>query len=245
MLVFTPVLMTVTVSTRGVERAGLLVAVLVALVVLPSATLAAGLLLAATVVLRPWAMVLFGVPAALAASQLDLTYFTDRIDLSGEGNNLSNLVCLQRWQTVEEAWSLSNGLGIGFQQLGVQGTDVPAAQVLRALRDGENMNLLDGSFVRAKLAADFGAIGVARAVCFLLGALRSWFELRRTAHGTCRRPPQAVLVAHASIVSFCIDLFLRGAGYFTGTGLLAFASLWLLAAHRAARRRERRSLARR
>ena len=161
--------------------------------------------------------------------QTDLTYFTERINFSGEGNNLSNLVYVQGWQMIGEAWSRSGGLGIGMQQLGIAGTEVPASLIIYSLRHGEDMNLLDGSFLFAKLGADFGVFGFIIAALFLISALRSVVFLRKEASLT--GPPESspfLILAHCSIAAFPIELFVRSGGYFTGTSLLLSSSLWIL-----------------
>jgi hypothetical protein len=225
---FTPVLLYAVTATRGAQRAAALAAALAFGVLITSLTLLCGLVLVALLTLRKRWLVVGGAIAVLVAGQLDLSYFTERLDPTGESNNLSNLVYLQGWQMVEEAWNRSGGLGTGMQQLGVFGTDVSAAWALRALRDGEDMNLLDGSFVFAKLGADFGLFGAAIAAALLAMAVRSALLLRRAARA--RRPgvAPALLIAHCSVASFPVELFIRSPGYFTGAALLLSAALWLL-----------------
>ena len=82
---------------------------------------------------------------------------------------------------VGESWERSSGFGVGFQQLGVFGTEVPAAQFLRALREGEDMNILDGSFVFAKLGSEFGVFACVLVLVYFWLAYRSLRMLRRVA----------------------------------------------------------------
>lgn len=245
---FTPIALYAAVTSRGAYRLIVGASALVCMIVVGNLTLLCGLLLVALVALRLRWIVLGGALAAALLPQLELSYFTERLDLSGDGSNLSNLVYIQGWQMVVEAWDRSGGLGIGMQQLGVLGTDVPASYVVRALREGEDMNLLDGSFAFAKLGADFGALGFAAAALLLVLALRSCVALRRI---SVRKRligwPPAVLLAHCSVASFPIELFVRSAGYFTGAGLLLSGALWTLHATRQERsvsgRRRRFTLA--
>lgn len=207
-------------------------------------TLLCGTLLVAMVVLRVHLLAVLAVLVAGAASLLDLSYFVNRLDFSADAaNNISSLVYMQGWQMIIEAFQQTDGFGLGFQQLGVQGTEVDAAQIIRGLRDGGDMNLLDGGFVFAKLGSDFGVIGIALGLLYLGLALRSVLLLRAVAAGRRAMPPVLVL-AHASVLTFGIEMFVRGTGYFSGTALLFAASLWLVLRQTAPARARRRRPAR-
>lgn len=244
-LAFIPLLLFVGVSARGMARAGYLLLGLACTMLIQNLTLAVGFLLVATLTLRiPMLVALVALVAivAVGGAQLDLSYYTDRLDFSGEVSNLSNLVYVQGWEMIEEAWRRSSGVGLGFQQLGVQGTDVPAAHLLRAIRDGEDMNLLDGGFVFAKLGSDFGLLGGLLALAYLGLAARSLLALRAAADKPGSVAPVLILM-HCTILSFSIELFVRGAGYFTGAALLLVAALNVLALQRQSRSLPRSSTA--
>lgn len=230
-LAFIPLLLFVGVSARGLTRAGYLLLGLACTLLIQNLTLAVGFLLVAALTLRIPVLVGLAAIATVGGAQLDLGYYTDRLDFSGEVSNLSNLVYVQGWQMIEEAWHRSGGVGLGFQQLGVHGTDVPAAQVLRLLRDGEDMNLLDGGFVFAKLGSDFGLLGALLALAYLGLAARSLLALRAAARKPGSVAPVLILM-HCTILGFSIELFVRGAGYFTGAALLLVAALNVLALRR-------------
>ena len=225
-LAFIPALMYVCAATHGTTRLALVIAGLACSVLIQNLTLVFGVLLVVLVTLRMHMLALLSVPVVFVVLQLDLSYFAERLDFSGEANNLSNLVFLQGWQMIEEALDKSGGLGLGFQQLGVNGTEVFAAQVIRSLLDGEDMNLLDGGFVFAKLGSDFGVAGFALAAGHLLLALRSGAWLRQVASRRRQAAP-ALILAHSSVLTFLVEMFVRSAGYFSGTALLFAASLWL------------------
>jgi hypothetical protein len=224
---FIPALMYVAVSSRGWTRVAFMLIGVACTALIQNLTLAIGFALVAAVSLRWYVLATLFVVVVAAASQLDLTYYADRLDFSGDVTNLSNLVYVQGWQMISESWQRSSAFGIGFQQLGVFGTNVPAAQVIRALRAGEDSNLLDGGFVFAKLGSDFGVFGLLLAVVFLGLAFRSFRELRRTASGLDPLPP-AVIFAHCVVLSYVIELFVRGAGYFTPGSLLLITALGIL-----------------
>lgn len=163
---------------------------------------------------------------ALVTPSLELGYYTERLDFSRESENRSTLVYIQGWQLIMEAWSRTFGWGTGFQQLGIGVTgEVPAREYLQIVA-GEDVNMLDGGFVAAKILAEFGIAGAFCAALYLWISSRAIIFLRAAA----RMPGQynAIMLISASfIVSFLIDLFVRGSGYFTGTALLATASLYI------------------
>jgi hypothetical protein len=226
---FSTAMLYTSVKTKGLARglcitAGLLVAVL-----LQNLTLTIGCILVGLTTVRVRSLVLLLVPLLFLLPELDLSYYADRLDLSGDVQNLSNLVYLQGWQMIQEAWVKSHGFGIGFQQLGVAGTEVPASDLLRALREGEDINLLDGGFVFAKMAADFGAVGILLGLGYIILAIRSFLVLRRSAIQRMRLSA-ALAMGHCAVLSYVLELFIRGGGYFTGGSLLLVAGLWLTAA---------------
>jgi hypothetical protein len=137
---------------------------------------------------------------------------------------------------IGEAMQRTNYLGLGFQQLGVQGTEVAASEIIRALKDGDDMNLLDGGFVFAKLGADFGVLGVLAAIAYCAIAVRSLLTLRSVAFRRTRLH-SAVILSHASVLTFGIEMFVRGAGYFSGTALLFMSSLWVVLGSRKPQKR--------
>jgi hypothetical protein len=232
-LPFAPLLLYACISVSGRTRLGHVVLGLISTMLIQNLTLATCFLLVVAVSFRWWALVAVAGLFAVGGAQLDLTYYTSRLDFSGEVINLSNLVYIQGWQMIPESWDRSGGFGLGFQQLGAQGTDVPAAQVIRGLRDGEDLNVLDGGFVLSKLSSEFGVFGMLLALAFIALAMRSFFALRRI--GTHRlKAPAFVTLAHCSVLAYSIELLVRGGSYFTGTTMLLVASLGLLYGRRAA-----------
>jgi hypothetical protein len=202
-------------------------------VLIQNLTLLAGFALVALATIR-WHVMLLGlVLLGAVAAQLDLSYYVERLDFSGETTNLSNLIYLQGWQMIGESWQRSSGFGLGFQQLGVVPTEVPVAQILRAIREGDDANAFDGSFVFAKLGSDFGIFGFALVAMYLWVAARSLRMLRKAARDRSHMTPVGIL-AHCLIVSYFIELFVRSNGYFTPAALLLVTAFGLLA-------RERRS----
>ncbi len=232
-LAFTPLLLFQTATTRGAKRAVTLIAALAVALVLQNLTLLVALALAAALVFP----IYFAVPLALAvagiATQLDLTYYLQRLDFSGDEvamESLSSLVYLQGWQMIGESFERSRGWGLGFQQLGVLGTDVDAGQLIYSLM-GDYLNLFDGAFNASKLLSEFGVIGIVLLMALCAKIVRSLRALRANAH---RAAPAAGLItfAHCCVAALAIELFIRGAGYFTAGSLLMISALYVLAVSR-------------
>jgi hypothetical protein len=217
-LVLTPFLIYFCVSAEPWKRLFYIAAALLGTALLENLTMAAATVAAAALCLRVrYILIITGLLVPVLAS-LDLTYFTQRLVFGVESTNLSSLVYLQGWQMLIESVVSTHGLGLGFQQLGVFGTNVPASAQLHILL-GDSLNLLDGGFNMAKLLSEFGVFGGFLLVVFFYYALQAILLLRRTALYR-ERHPTALLFAAACIVGYSIELLLRGTGYFTPTGIL-------------------------
>jgi hypothetical protein len=228
---FAPLLLYCCVTTTGGRRLLVLGAGVAAALLLENLTLLLACVMAGFICFRSYlALPLFAV-AALAASQLDLSYYTDRLNLGSEAGNLSSLVYIQGWQMLVESLQGTHGWGVGFQQLGLNGTAASSSNQIFNLI-GNYANLLDGSFTLAKLVGEFGAIGIVLVLIYLVIAWRAIRDLRRQ----CRQPQRehaALLLAKSIIVAYLLEIFVRGSGYFTGTAILLVGSLWLVATVRA------------
>jgi len=225
-LPFCPIFIYACVRANARRRLALLVLGVAGLALLHTLTLVVAIGLAALVSLRKRQLIVFGAIAVVILAQLDLTYYTDRLDFAEDSSNLSSLVYVQGWQMLLEGLENSDFLGLGFQQLGVLGTEVSAAQAIRAMRDGEDLNILDGGFVVAKLGAEFGVFGLFAVLVFLVRACKSIMALRGVVRRG-RRMASVDVLAHAVIVTFLIHLFIRSGGYFTGEVLVTLVALWI------------------
>jgi len=95
--------------------------------------------------------------------------------------NMSSLVWLNGWSQAFETLRATNGLGLGFNQMGCGpyfniGDYTP---LIQAAFSGDMLNAEDGSLLSAKLIAEFGYVGLC-IVCFL--ALKSFIYLRNLIH---------------------------------------------------------------
>jgi hypothetical protein len=202
-------------------------------------TLLVGLMLISAVCL-PWrwllpvgAVAVAGIGLALSAGAEGLAYYTERLDFSGDSENLTALVVIQGWQMIADAWAATSGWGLGLQQLGVQGPTADVSDLIFTLNGGDYLNLLDGGFLLAKLAGELGAFGAALAVAFAMTGLRCAFVLRRVATGRLPAMPAGAVFARAVVVMYLLEVFIRSAGYLTGAAALTLAALLYLWAARA------------
>jgi hypothetical protein len=227
-LAFAPVFVYRCIKSEGHARSFWLSFGFIVAIVLQSATFLIACVLAALVCRRLLLAGLIGAVLAIGVAPFALEYFTSR--LAGGEANLSTLVYVQGWQLMAEALTRSFGWGVGFQQLGVQGTNVSAADAIYLLASIDALNVLDGGFVFAKLSAEFGVLGILLGAVFLFVAGRSILVLRR------RRERAAIMFARCVMVCFCVDMFARGTGYFSGSTLLAITAISILVRERRQRR---------
>jgi hypothetical protein len=219
-LAVAPVFLYRCIKSTGHARSLWLLLGFILAVVLQSVTFLIACVLAAIACRRILLVSLVGLVFVLGVVPFQLDYFASR--LTGGSSNISTLVFVQGWQLMIEAMTRSFGWGVGFQQLGVQGTNVSAADAIYLLASIDTLNVLDGGFVFAKLAAEFGVIGILLGVWFLIGAIRSILALRQ------RQERPVIVFARCVLVCFCVDMFARGTGYFSGSTLLAVAAISIL-----------------
>lgn len=212
------------VTSRGSVRLLALAAGLLAALTLQNLTMLSAVAVTVLVCARPVMLGVLAVPLLLAVPALDLQYFAARLDFSPESDNLSALVFVQGWQLIGESLTTSRFWGLGFQQLGVYGTQVEFADLINALV-GEDFNLSDGGFGFSKLVSEFGLFGLIATGVHLVFAGRYTMRLRAAAHGPVRLARSTVF-AHAVVVGFTVDLFIRGNGYFTASTLM-YATAWM------------------
>jgi hypothetical protein len=225
-LSFIPFLMYVSVGGAMRSRIASLFVGLAFALFLQNLTLLVGCLLVACVALRLKAFLMSGLFLGLVASQLDLSYYVDRLDFLHETKNLSTLVFMQGWELIGESWEKSNGWGLGFQQLGLTTTEVPSSiMIFNILHD--NINLKDGGFTLAKFLSEFGIVGMMIISLFFISMMESFIHLRRIAYGKEENITLAT-IARCFILSYIMELLIRGTGYFTPTTLILLGSIVVL-----------------
>jgi hypothetical protein len=178
----------------------------------------------AAIVSLPLSWLALGVTTlSVSALSFDLSYYTDRLDFDwANSSNLSSLVYVQGWQMLAESLQRTHGWGVGFQQLGVVYTNVPASIRINALL-GRDANLQDGGFILSKLGSEFGLFGLALVVIYLYVMAQSVVRLRLAAWGRSE-VTDAELFARACVIGYLVEVFIRGTNYFTGTLVLMLAA---------------------
>lgn len=176
-------------------------------------------------------LIAFGAGITLLLPFLDFSYFLDRIQFDvTTTTNLSSLVYIQGWELMGAATRETMGWGLGFQQLGYIFLDAPTSDLIYRLTGGTDLNLKEGSFAAAKMISELGVFGGILVACHGFLATRAFFRLRRVAIKGEECPLGQVL-ALCSIYTFVVDIYVRGAGYFSSPTMLMVTSLFLL--HRA------------
>lgn len=193
--------------------------------ILQNLTMAVGCLIAAITCLPLRHLLLLLLLAVPSIAAFDLAYYMNRVNFSEENTNISTLVFLQGWQLLEEAWDKTHGFGLGFQQLGVNGSEVDAALLIQSLV-GDDQNLKDGGFSTAKIVSEFGVFGVAILAAYAVAAIKSFLLLRTPA--TSNRLIHPIhLIAASLVVGYTVELLIRGGGYFTPSAFLMLVGLFI------------------
>lgn len=206
---------------------GLVIVVFLAIAyALQSLSLVVVVLLAAIVTLPIAWLALAMVVVVPLLTLFDTQYFSDRLDFSAHSTNISSLIYIQGLELAESSVRATAGWGIGFQQLGVGEIHSLTANAIAAILR-EDSNIFDGGFTGAKLVAEFGLFGLAAVMTYLVMVIARVPGIRRALTGTSL--PSAETLFAATLLGFLVELFVRGAGYFTGTSMLMLASVFYFA----------------
>ena len=155
-------------------------------------------------------------------------YFYERIFFWNEqsSKNLSSLVYLQGIQDAYYSFVSTNGIGIGFQQLGTQKPSEAGVIIQEILGNDTGLNRQDGGFTAAKLIAELGFFGLLLLVLYFRIFKKSLIYL--SSYIQSKRYDLRLTISYSFIYSYLIELFVRGAGYFTqGSFLFFFAISYL------------------
>lgn len=154
-------------------------------------------------------------------------YFLSRITLTDNNTNLSVMVLLQGWENAILTFYKTNMLGCGFQQSGITSTNGYITSKIYEYY-GTQYNTLDGGSNAAKLITEFGILGISFIFLFITIALNSWKKIRSHYHGQSDLSSN-FLFCHCVIVSYLIEMFIRGAGYFSFSSILLITSILTIA----------------
>ena len=147
-----------------------------------------------------------------------LDYFSSRLNFEMT-SNLTTLVWLQGWSLFQDHFLDNFGLGLGIQALGLSSTRLSEySYQIASMNSGYINNLSDGGFLFAKLGAELGVAGLLiglgltkRSIAFMLIYIHNLDK-----HS----------IVNSIMLSFSIELLLRGYGYFSPGVLLILAVLF-------------------
>ena len=166
--------------------------------------------------------------SAVGANMPDAaSYVADRVSLTS--SNLSVLVFKSGWERAYLNFIDNFGFGIGFQQLGFVGRDGEVMSNIMNVVAGKKTCLLDGATVAAKLVSEFGTMAIVVLGLYSIYAIRYAVNLRELSLNRNKMIDSRYVFFLACFLMFCIDLFVRGTGYFSSSAFLFIASLmWIL-----------------
>lgn len=228
---FLPFLLYMTVTSSPRMKLLLLLLGYAIALLLENMTLIAGITLIVGLAI-PLRRLLFLAPIAVIliffTTAVNLDYYSSRVNLSSDNQNISTLVYLSGWERAYLNFKDTFGLGVGFQQFGIIGSRGEKMESLAAL-SADNLNLLDGGAVAPKFVGEFGLLGVAMLLAYLVYFAKSAKWLRKISMGEVAFQARPRVFFLSCFVMYSIDLFVRGTGYFSSSGFLFVASLmWII-----------------
>jgi hypothetical protein len=143
----------------------------------------------------------------------NLSYFSDRLALSSDSNNLSVLVLVQGWENAIDTLTHISIFGVGLQQFGIVTILGTASYKIQSLI-GFNLNLYDGGSLAPKIIGEFGVIGVFIVVIYIKYLIGIFLNLKRMQRVDIYYDNK-ILFAYSVILGSFIDFFIRGTGYFS------------------------------
>lgn len=156
------------------------------------------------------------------SNYIDLEYFTSRLNIDKNTDNLSVLVIIQGWQLAYEGFIKSFGLGIGIQQLGFVELHTEAGDIIKkisGIKDG--VNVTDAGITAPKIISEFGFFGIIAILVYIFYFIKFTINIKKT--------NSAVLIfAYSIYISFAIQLFIRGIGYFNAPFFLFLTSIFII-----------------
>lgn len=156
----------------------------------------------------------------------DFKYFYDRILLnaySGGKPNMSVLVYLANYHELYLNLIKSFFFGIGFQQYGFTGATSFYREIIFYYSGSfEYIHNKDSSFLLGKFISEFGIFGI---FCTLY-YFKLFYINARNLRNKFSKYNNLNIFFSSCIISFLLELLVRGAGYFTVSIFLLFASLF-------------------
>jgi hypothetical protein len=155
---------------------------------------------------------------------VDVEYYSVRLNVLGDTQNLSTLVYMQGWERAYLNLKESYGIGVGFQQFGIVGSLGEIMKDVVALT-GKELNLLDGGSLAPKIVGEFGMLGIFALLMYFIYFFKKIKWLHSVSLNIYPVPDSREVFFVCCFLMFSIDLFIRGIGYFSSSGFLFVASL--------------------
>lgn len=157
---------------------------------------------------------------------IDFKYFHERLTLNMNPDDKVNLSVLIFLAGYHEIYlNLKNTLytGIGFQQLGFLGEQSFIKELI-FLNSGtfEYSRNKDASFLFGKYISEFGLFGIITILFYFKYFINNLIDIKKEVS----KDNNLNLFFSACVISFPIELFLRGAGYFTTSSFLLLVSIF-------------------
>lgn len=224
-LFFAPVLCYNVLNTDAKKRYIYILIGLVIALFVKNMTLLVSILVMSVFIYNVYVLPILGIGGVMVFYFADIEYFIDRLDFgNSDTTNLSTLVYMKGFDLMKQALIQSNGLGIGFQQLGYVEVESEIRDYIIKLTDGVDLNSNDGGFLAAKIVAEFGVIGIILLLYYLILLVRSWLIFRKIEISQLK---SYELLFFASIITIFSELFFRGLGYFTSNIFILIACIYL------------------
>lgn len=179
------------------------------------------------------AFIILGMVVVLVTyAGVDLSYYEDRLKLNQSTSNLTALVYLQGWNDAYRAFFSTNGLGLGFQNLGSLAPGDIGEKIYQL--SGIYKNREDGGFLAAKLIGEFGVFGLALLCLYVFSLFKAalynleFFKIYKMDRAVALHMfPAYSIFGSSLVVAFSIELFARGYGYFSPGVLLVMVAFFL------------------
>lgn len=175
-------------------------------------------------------ILMMSAPALLILSSLnqDLIYstsdyFTSRVSMDQDSKNLSALVYIQGWNEIYKGLTQDYGIGAGFQMLGTGEASLISERIYHIA--GKYLNSEDGGFLAAKIIGEFGFVGLLACMYYIVAVCKS---ARIISSKTKSADVSLVLkkkIFASIVVSYVVEFYFRGYGYFSPGLILALAAL--------------------
>ncbi|WP_143476184.1 hypothetical protein [Pseudacidovorax sp. RU35E] len=146
---------------------------------------------------------------------------------AADHENLSSLVWLNGWSQMTETLRLTNGIGLGFNQMGC-GNFMYVGKYTALISDailGIILNAEDGSFMSSKLVSELGFLGFLIIAFLLIKAWRALFKFIRVEAGMRQPDTYDVLIRASGAICLIGLLFVRAPGSYFSLPVYAAMSM--------------------